>query len=387
LSGAAPAGTDRQSAIAWSRYSVSRALGEVSFFERVDDPTYYGDIYSAAVALPALALLAGDSTFDNLTGLHWYTNGLTLVAQPTPAFPATAPAPAPFPISAGVIGALGGPISGIAMNAGANILWMCSSASRLIVGVTPIPGTPVVVAPFAVPAGTAPLTGLEWDSMSGSLFVVESSGLIQNIAPGGALLAPLVMPVVGFPGPVADVAIDKTGRLNVFGQRPLYVVGVAGIRDVTNPAATVMPGATFGSVGLAFQNHPAANPASGTCLCPGTAYPTQGTSGPMTAGFGGFALGLGGLPPGMPVVFAFDTSIGPLVPLTASGCGVGLVLGSPTLVSALGIANAAGNAVLPVPLLVPPGTGPVYNQNVTFCPGDPSGLIFSPLRQLYASGI
>ncbi len=47
--GATPAATDRQSMIAFSRYSVARALGEVSFFERVDDPTYYGDIYSAAV--------------------------------------------------------------------------------------------------------------------------------------------------------------------------------------------------------------------------------------------------------------------------------------------------------------------------------------------------
>jgi hypothetical protein len=54
--GAAPAGTDRQSAIAWSRYSVSRALGEVSFFERVDDPTYYGDIYSAAVRAGGMRL-------------------------------------------------------------------------------------------------------------------------------------------------------------------------------------------------------------------------------------------------------------------------------------------------------------------------------------------
>ena len=46
---ATPAATDRQSAIAFSRYAVARALGEVNFFERSDDPTYYGDIYSAAV--------------------------------------------------------------------------------------------------------------------------------------------------------------------------------------------------------------------------------------------------------------------------------------------------------------------------------------------------
>lgn len=47
---------DRLSAIAWSRYSVSRALGEVQLYERVDDPTYYGDIYSASVRAGGMRL-------------------------------------------------------------------------------------------------------------------------------------------------------------------------------------------------------------------------------------------------------------------------------------------------------------------------------------------
>ncbi len=46
---AAPATGDRLSAVAWSRYSVSRALGEVALYENVNDPTYYGDVYSASV--------------------------------------------------------------------------------------------------------------------------------------------------------------------------------------------------------------------------------------------------------------------------------------------------------------------------------------------------
>jgi hypothetical protein len=50
------AGTDRLSAVAWSRYSVSRALGEVQLYERVDDPTYYGDIYSASVRAGGIRL-------------------------------------------------------------------------------------------------------------------------------------------------------------------------------------------------------------------------------------------------------------------------------------------------------------------------------------------
>jgi hypothetical protein len=36
-------------AIAWHKNSVERALGMVDFFERLADPTYYGDIYSALI--------------------------------------------------------------------------------------------------------------------------------------------------------------------------------------------------------------------------------------------------------------------------------------------------------------------------------------------------
>lgn len=47
--GAVPAPTDRLAVVAWSRYSVARALGEVNLYESTDDPLYYGDIYSASV--------------------------------------------------------------------------------------------------------------------------------------------------------------------------------------------------------------------------------------------------------------------------------------------------------------------------------------------------
>ncbi len=37
---------ERACGLAWQQQCVSRALGEVKMFDRVDDPTYYGDIYS-----------------------------------------------------------------------------------------------------------------------------------------------------------------------------------------------------------------------------------------------------------------------------------------------------------------------------------------------------
>ncbi|MGL5682641.1 MAG: hypothetical protein ACRDDZ_06225 [Marinifilaceae bacterium] len=41
--------TDCAGAIAWHKNSVSRALGEVKMFERLDDPLAYGDVYSFLV--------------------------------------------------------------------------------------------------------------------------------------------------------------------------------------------------------------------------------------------------------------------------------------------------------------------------------------------------
>lgn len=44
--GAATATTDDDCALFWQMDCVERALGTVKIFERLDDPTYYGDIYS-----------------------------------------------------------------------------------------------------------------------------------------------------------------------------------------------------------------------------------------------------------------------------------------------------------------------------------------------------
>jgi hypothetical protein len=47
--GADGATTDVAGGLAWQQDSVSRALGEVKMFDKIDDPTYYGDIYSFLV--------------------------------------------------------------------------------------------------------------------------------------------------------------------------------------------------------------------------------------------------------------------------------------------------------------------------------------------------
>lgn len=49
--GAATSATDQCASLIWQKDSVTRALGEVKFFEKINDPQYYGDVYSALLRM------------------------------------------------------------------------------------------------------------------------------------------------------------------------------------------------------------------------------------------------------------------------------------------------------------------------------------------------
>lgn len=49
--GAATAATDQVTSFCWQKNAVTRALGEVKFFERTNDPLFYGDVYSASLRM------------------------------------------------------------------------------------------------------------------------------------------------------------------------------------------------------------------------------------------------------------------------------------------------------------------------------------------------
>jgi hypothetical protein len=329
----------------------------------------------------------GDSTFDNAVGVHWVTNGLVMASQPTPTFPPLAPLLPPFPIPPAVLAAIGGgPVTGIAINPIAGIMYLCGQVGPVI-GVAPAPGMPILVPPFPIPFPTGPITGLEWDGITGTLYAVDGPGICYNFFPGGLPAAPPIVPPALFVAPTGDLAIDKTGSLNGVGLRSLYIVAGPVIFDVNMPAPIVFPSGPPMPNGIAFLDHPASVPPIGTCLCPGTGFPTQATSGVMSSGNGAFSLTNGGFPPGWPVVFCFDGVFSPVfIPFPPSGCPLGLIPGSPSLIPILVVADALGNATLALPLLYPVGTGPLYNQNLSFCPADPTGFILSPLRVIEVGG-
>jgi hypothetical protein len=348
--------------------------------------------YPSVPPLPPVgpvALPPGDSTWNGRVGYHWFSNGAMLAAQPTPTFPPLGPVPAgPFPIAPAVLGVLGGAATGIALDTLANVMYLTGPGGA-VVGVTPMPGTPVVVPPFLPAFPMGPITGLDYDQMTGTLLSVDAAGIVYRYLPGGAPVGPPVVPPFPLPAIAGDVAIDKSGQVNGMGVRPIYVVAGPMVVDVAAMLPMPFPAGPAGNVGLAYMGHPASNPPVGTCACPTFAPgPTQQTSSVMTAGNGAWRIGVGSLPPGQIVIFGFDFGFNPAFPvINTVGCGLGFWLGSPTLVTAAGFANAVGNAIYPFPLIVPPGFGPIYNQNFTFCPADASGFVVTPMQAIWASGL
>ncbi len=45
------AATDNDAVLCWQKDAVERALGSITFFERANDPLYYGDVYSFEVRM------------------------------------------------------------------------------------------------------------------------------------------------------------------------------------------------------------------------------------------------------------------------------------------------------------------------------------------------
>lgn len=352
------------------------------------NPPLFG--YSTLPVLPAMPSF-GDSTFDNVLGYHWFTEGVTLAAMPTPSFPPLGPVPGAFPISPGVLAITGGPVTGIALDPVANVMFLCGPVGS-IVGVTPVPGMPVVVPPFPIPWPTGPIAGLEWDAVNGTVLAVDLFGIVYEMLPGGVGFAPPWAPAIPLPGPAGDIAIDRTLRLNPWGMRPLYVVAGFTVFDVREQVPVVFSAGVLSGEGLAFVNHPAASVPIGSCLCTGTTYPGPlFTTGPMTFGNATFGVGHGGLPPGFPMLFLFDlANNNPNYPwINSVGCGLGLIPGSPAMIVMSALADGAGRAILPLPLLPPtmPLGMPMYLQNLTLCGADAAlGLVFSPMHTLYVAG-
>lgn len=340
-------------------------------------------VYPSLPILPApAAFMPGDATFNNRSGVTWFTNGGILAAMPTPTFPPLAmPAPPVMPIPAAVIAAIGGPVSGIAIDPAMNVMFMVSGPG-IVVGVAPIPGMPIMVPAFPIPMLNGQITGLEWDGITGSLWAVDMAGFAYNFLVGGAPLAPPLPPAMLLPAPAGDIAIDKLATINPAGQRPLYISSGPIVFDTRDPAGVPFPAGPMAN-GLAFMNHPGATPPAGACVCPAFFTPSNFTTSVMSSGNPAFGIGMTGLQPFGLAIFGFDPVFNPGFP-TINGVGCPFGLFAPAIV--LATADGAGNITAPISLaLVPIGAG-IYNQNAAVCPTDPLGYVLTPMQSLVAGG-
>jgi len=340
-----------------------------------------------ALAPPAPGFVpAGDSTFASLAGLNLYTNGLVVTSTPTTSYVPAAPPLAPLTVPPALLATLGGPVTGMAYDGITGTLYLTGTGG-MVVGISPSFGMPIVVPPFAIPFLHGPITGLEFDVMTGTFLAVDVTATVYPFFASGMPAGPKIVPAIPSPGMTGDVAIDKTGMLNAVGVRAIYVSVFDMYFDVTLPAPTFSPhGAGPSATGLAFQPTPAQSGPFGGCTCGGVT-PVIGTTGAMAAGNAGFGMTLGSVSPGSLVLFGLDFGFDPAFPLfNFTGCGLGLIPGSPSLISTITFADVTGTATFPLPLTVLPGFGPIYSQALTLCPFDPAGFQVAPMQQIVASG-
>ncbi len=338
--------------------------------------------YPMVPLVPPVAPFAGAVTIDTTNGTTWYTGGAMLVQVPHSAYAPGVFLPPPFPPTPG---ALAGPITGMALDPAAGLLWVTDGF--IVQAQVAVPGGPIVVPPFGVlvPVIAPPFTGLEWDGLTGSLWACDLLGAAYNFAPGGAMIA-MIPPTVPALGPALGITIDKTGLPNPTGARPVYVTGGGIIVDVIAPIP-VPSGGSGTEYGLTF--HPAPQPFPfNVCPCPNYVH-GQSLRGPCTTGNPNFGVDLVGLPPGNLTIFAYDFAFNPAFPaINSLGCNLGFTIGSPTLIAAFSVADPTGTASSVLPLVgVPPGSL-IFNQIATVCPADATlGLVLSPLYRMAVSGL
>ncbi|MGE3171910.1 MAG: hypothetical protein AB7O97_04740 [Planctomycetota bacterium] len=349
-------------------------------------PTSYPTVPGFPIP-PGIALSPGDATFDGLTNSIWFSDGYSLAAMPSPSFSGGGLAVPAFPIAPSVLSAVGGgPVTGLAIDPVGGVLWM-TGLPGIVVGVAPVPGTPIVVPPFSLAFPTGQISGLDYDAPTGTFYACDVTGMVYPFVPGGLAAGPAIGRHPLIPSVLADVAIDRTGAVNAAGVRPIYVCAGPAIGDVTMPQSSAPRLRSVFPSGLAFLPLPANNMPGGTCPCSGVA-PAFSAAAPMVAGNPSFGLTIGGLPPGTPALLAYDAAFNPAYPLiNATGCGLGLLPGSATLVSSFTVAGTGGLAAWPLPLVsLPPGLGPVFAQGLVPCTSDPAGFTLTTTQQIFVCG-
>ncbi|MFT7616763.1 MAG: hypothetical protein ACI97A_000392 [Planctomycetota bacterium] len=342
----------------------------------------------------------GGMTIDQTTGSVYATDGAVITVDANPLYlpfgalpPFFPPAPAP-PLLFGT------PINGIAIDSIAGILWMTDGFS--IGGFAPgppyLPVAPVVPLAFFLPG---PLTGLSWDTSTGTLWGCEAGGGIYNFTVAGVGVGPQPVAVVPIPGPfpLSGLAVNGTNGAGSIGapfcsfQLPGYHICVTdgpAIYDALAPAAPILANPIFSGApvrGLAFSND--FQILKGGVGCPSTGtFPFGGwAKATHTGPAGANAISMVGGPPATLTLLLYDTCpiLGGLF-VPASGETLWVNPLSPTFAFAPLFTDAVGSISAPVSFAPAVSGITLCMQFAVFDPLAPLGYCLSDAFQ-FTSGL
>ena len=316
------------------------------------------------------AVAAGDIAVVKSSDTVWVTDGL-LVGGYTSAGVHIASFPNPLPLPLTGLGSGGPSVFGLATGT----LWLTDGVRAM--AVTPpiagcVAGAVVTVPPFPV-LFPGQATDIDFDPLSGTLFLSNANGLISNELVGGG-----VGPFGAFPPaactfamPYLDgIAVDTSACKALYVHAPTgsFISGAIARVDFTGaPAAPTFyaPSSCFpypGSSpigGLAFDASPV--PYAKSCIPPGNPGPVFDTKGQAISPNPNFGLTMTGATPGSAAFLVLGLGAAcPAIPISG-GCGLAV---NP-VVTIIGPVPVPITGSIAIPAAIPPGIScppPVFLQ-------------------------
>ena len=237
-----------------------------------------------------------------------------------------------------------GPVFGLGIDSAAGLLWATDGGALVYAVAIPPVGTcgapvPFAVPPFPVPGLLGPpLSGIDWDPSSGSLWASDVAGAIYNFTPAGAAGPVSPVPFAAIPGPCWGLPPASYVRLacdkgSPFGPGHLYLTDGFLV-------APILPGGPPAGPTFAFPG-----PAGAPCFP--TPVPTIGIGYAAHGAVYGFGSDPDGLVP--PVIGSLGAS-------TTPGPGFGITLAgavgtAPALLFLTATTTMPGYACPPFPAL------------------------------------
>ena len=324
--------------------------------------SHLGTALLPASAALAAGPLAGGATIDQTNSTVYVCDGTLITQDYNPRYlPFVVVPPVILPPSPAPTLLTGGPITGLAIDPTAGILWMTDGFS--LGGFTTAPPYLPVVAPvplaFLTPVFPG-LTGLDWEPSTGTFWGCDAQGNIYHFTAAGAPLGPQPVSTIPTAGPLGGLAVDRSNGPGAIGI-PFCSTQVPGFHiNVTDGVAIydgLVPGLLIPMAtpslaparGLAFAAD--FQIAKGSVGCPPTGgIPAVGTIKATHNGPGGAnALRyLGGAPLTTTLLLYDNCPIPGGLFIPASGETLWLNPLSPTFGFATFVTNAAGSITVPV---------------------------------------